>query len=213
MGERFNVSLRGQPFTLYRDQIEFDAPNYFSALFLGEFAESQTRTVHLSRSPELFRILVDYMSGYNVLPLAPSAIPATMTVDTALDNLQRDAEFYGLQRLVLLLRRTPSVTTVIAAYRAFGVADATVPLEDLLAGNLPPGVTLGPKGVGTASDGTWRPVAVKASGLLLTSVTSCILCSCAVLTCSFCLGSSTVAVCSNFSGRLSIPPCPDVLGC
>ncbi|KZV86369.1 hypothetical protein EXIGLDRAFT_226377 [Exidia glandulosa HHB12029] len=99
------VVLRGETFTLYRDQIEFDAPNYFTALFLDAPREP---TVALSRSPELFRIIVDYLSGYNVLPLATEMVPPTMTRETALANLLNDAEYYQLGGLVRLLRPAPS---------------------------------------------------------------------------------------------------------
>ncbi|KZV82664.1 hypothetical protein EXIGLDRAFT_778306 [Exidia glandulosa HHB12029] len=91
MLDKYTIILRGEPFTLYGDQIEFDGPNYFTNLFLGDFAESQTRVVELSRSPLLFRILVEYMSGYEVLPLQPASIPPTMSLEMALQNLERTA--------------------------------------------------------------------------------------------------------------------------
>ncbi|KZV82404.1 hypothetical protein EXIGLDRAFT_754983 [Exidia glandulosa HHB12029] len=95
MLDKYAVILRGERFTLYRDQIEFDAPNYFTSIFLGDFAESQTRSVELSRSPNLFRIIVNYLSGYTVLPLTAAVIPGDMTFDMARANLLRDAEFFA----------------------------------------------------------------------------------------------------------------------
>ncbi|KAH7100442.1 hypothetical protein BKA62DRAFT_706306 [Auriculariales sp. MPI-PUGE-AT-0066] len=37
---------RGETFTLFQDQIEFDAPNYFSMMFLGDFAEPRRAASH-----------------------------------------------------------------------------------------------------------------------------------------------------------------------
>ncbi|KAG8783846.1 hypothetical protein FRC12_019293 [Ceratobasidium sp. 428] len=91
--------MRGETFVLTRDQIEFDSPNYFSTCFLGEFAESRTRTLTLSRDPELFGIILDHLSGYEVLPLHSSAIPKRMSQELALHNLLVDARFYLLDGL------------------------------------------------------------------------------------------------------------------
>ncbi|KZV82397.1 hypothetical protein EXIGLDRAFT_592112, partial [Exidia glandulosa HHB12029] len=101
--DKYTVILRGESFELYRDQIEFDAPNYFSSLFLGDFAEAQTHSVELSRNPQLFRLILEHMSGYTILPLSLDAIPPLMTLNTARENLLRDAQFYGLQGLVTIL--------------------------------------------------------------------------------------------------------------
>ncbi|KZV86377.1 hypothetical protein EXIGLDRAFT_840829 [Exidia glandulosa HHB12029] len=170
MLDKYTVTLRGQVFALYRDQIEFDAPNYFSGLFLGDFSESQTRTVELSRSPDLFRIIVDYMSGYTILPLPATLVPLNMTSDVALENLARDAEFYGLQQLVELLRSHPSPKSpdsLFAPSQSFGLAGPMVLFSDLLGGSLPLGATCDQRGVGSARGGTWHPVPLKATGLVL----------------------------------------------
>ncbi|KAG9079700.1 hypothetical protein FS749_008302 [Ceratobasidium sp. UAMH 11750] len=100
MSKTYIVVMRGERFTLTQDQVEFDSPNYFTSCFLGEFAESQTRTVALSRDPDLFRIIIDYLSGYTVLPLHESALPERMDTDVALANLLADAQFYLLDGLV-----------------------------------------------------------------------------------------------------------------
>ncbi|KAG8687847.1 hypothetical protein FRC09_013250, partial [Ceratobasidium sp. 395] len=76
--------MRGETFVLTRDQIEFDSPNFFTSCFLGEFTESRTRTLTLSRDPELFRIILDHLSGYEVLPLHQSVIPNRMSPDLVL---------------------------------------------------------------------------------------------------------------------------------
>ncbi|KAG8741378.1 hypothetical protein FRC10_002943 [Ceratobasidium sp. 414] len=95
----YTVITRGEIFTLTRDQVEFDSPNYFTSCFLGESAESQTRTLTLSRDPNLFMIVLDYLSGYEVLPLHDSALPKRMGPDVARRNLLADARFYRLDRL------------------------------------------------------------------------------------------------------------------
>jgi hypothetical protein len=104
MPETYTVLMRKETFYLTRDQVEFDSPNYFTYCFLGDFTESQIRTLQLSRDPELFQIIIDYLSGYKILPLQEGGIPKRMSLDTALQNLLIDAEFYLLDRLVQQLR-------------------------------------------------------------------------------------------------------------
>lgn len=100
--DKFKVIARGVEFTLVRSQIEFDSPNFFTACFLGDFQESQTRTLEISRDPVLFGIVYDYLCGYTVIPLDESVIPARMSPATALINLRVDAEFYQLDGLIEL---------------------------------------------------------------------------------------------------------------
>ncbi|KZV82400.1 hypothetical protein EXIGLDRAFT_843784 [Exidia glandulosa HHB12029] len=167
MLDKYIVTLRGESFTLYRDQIEFDAPNYFSALFLGDFSESQTRTVELSRSPELFRIITNYMSGYTIVPLAVTSVPPEMTSDAALENLRRDAEFYGLQGLVALLSNPPPPPRFSAACDVFFLDHQVVDFADVLRGKLPPGVLFDERGVGTMKGQAWLAVPLLAVDTLL----------------------------------------------
>ncbi|KAG8687846.1 hypothetical protein FRC09_013249 [Ceratobasidium sp. 395] len=100
MPDKYTVEMRGEKFLLTRDQVEFDSPNYFTSCFLGEFTEAQTRTLTLSRDPELFKIILDYLSGYDVLPLHELMIPKRMNFNAALRNLLADAQFYQLDGLV-----------------------------------------------------------------------------------------------------------------
>lgn len=111
--DSFIVMVRDVEFTLTRSQVEFDSPNFFTACFLGNFQESQTRTVKISRDPVLFGIIFDYLCGYTVLPLTAGVIPSRMSPETALINLQVDAEFYQLDGLVQICisRSTPSVSS------------------------------------------------------------------------------------------------------
>ncbi|KAF8601050.1 hypothetical protein BDV93DRAFT_546022 [Ceratobasidium sp. AG-I] len=96
----FKVIVRDTTFKLSQSQIEFDSPNFFTACFLGDFQESQTRTLEISRDPDLFRIVLNYLCGYTILPLSEAAIPMTMTLGTALINLRVDAEYYQLNGLI-----------------------------------------------------------------------------------------------------------------
>lgn len=97
---KYKVTLRGEQFLLTESQIEFDAPNYFTMCFLGDFHEAQTRHLELSRDPDLFRIITDYLCGYKVLPLSDRVIPLRMSPALALANLRADASFYLLDGLV-----------------------------------------------------------------------------------------------------------------
>ncbi|QRV84529.1 hypothetical protein RhiJN_12545 [Ceratobasidium sp. AG-Ba] len=98
--EIYTVILRDTTFRLDRSQLEFDSPNYFTACFLGSFSESSAREIRLSRSPVLFSLIVDYLSGYTIFPLKDVG---GMASETALENLLADALFYGLDDLVGLL--------------------------------------------------------------------------------------------------------------
>ncbi|KAG8790788.1 hypothetical protein FRC12_011013 [Ceratobasidium sp. 428] len=117
MSEPYTVIMRGETFVLTRDQIEFDSPNYFTSCFLGEFTESRTRTLTLSRDPELFRIILDHLSGYEVLPLHSLAIPKRMSQELALHNLLIDARFYLLDGLIQRIGSTtqsPNSTSIVS---------------------------------------------------------------------------------------------------
>ncbi|KAG9085757.1 hypothetical protein FRC06_003460, partial [Ceratobasidium sp. 370] len=140
MSETYTIIMRGETFTLTRDQVEFDSPNYFTSCFLGEFTESRTRTLTLSRDPELFRIILDYLSGYDVLPLHTSVIPSRMSLDLALRNLLVDARFYLLDRLIRRIGasvKSPSPTTVnpptsyfMLTVQGLGSWDSPVPISE-----------------------------------------------------------------------------------
>ncbi|KDN34346.1 hypothetical protein RSAG8_12577, partial [Rhizoctonia solani AG-8 WAC10335] len=97
---KYTVVLRGQEFVLTKSQIEFDSPNYFTACFLGDFREAQTKRLELSRNPDCFKLIVEYLCGYEILPLDDQAIPSHMSADSALRNLRVDALFYQLDALV-----------------------------------------------------------------------------------------------------------------
>ncbi|CAE6406317.1 hypothetical protein ACGC1H_000330 [Rhizoctonia solani] len=98
--ESYTIFVQGEKFTLSHSQITFDSPNYFTTCFLGDFHESQTRSVELTRSPHMFPLIRDYLCGYMVLPLNDHSIPKGMTVTQTISNLKADALFYQLEGLV-----------------------------------------------------------------------------------------------------------------
>ncbi|CAE6481271.1 unnamed protein product [Rhizoctonia solani] len=96
----YTVILQDRKFTLTQSQVEFDSPNYFSKRFLGESHGSQTRHIKLNRDPDLFKIILNHLCGYTVLPLSAKQIPENMSSATVLSNLRSDAVFYQLNGLV-----------------------------------------------------------------------------------------------------------------
>lgn len=113
MDQKYTVIVRDEEFTLRKSQIDFDAPNYFTAIFLGDFSEGGTTTTTVDRNPDLFAIIVEYLSGYHILPLASKALPRTMDSKTAMLNLIEDAAFYGL------LLKTPLQPKIDFAWTGF----------------------------------------------------------------------------------------------
>ncbi|KAH8915765.1 hypothetical protein BT69DRAFT_1340928 [Atractiella rhizophila] len=100
----FQIFVRESEFTLSKTQIMFDSPNFFTRAFFGEFEEANSRSVRIDAHPQLFKIVIDYLSGYDVFPIADTAIPSTMSKDTALKNLMKDAAFLDLDRFTQLLQ-------------------------------------------------------------------------------------------------------------
>ncbi|CUA76216.1 hypothetical protein RSOLAG22IIIB_06143 [Rhizoctonia solani] len=127
---KYTVVLRGQEFILTKSQIEFDSPNYFTACFLGDFHEAQTKRLELSRSPDLFKLIIEHLCGYEILPLDNKANASHMSADSVLRNLRADALFYQLDglvkscdrvikprktgRLFMVIGRTSSSTTILS---------------------------------------------------------------------------------------------------
>ncbi|CAE7081134.1 unnamed protein product [Rhizoctonia solani] len=97
---KYTVVLRGQEFILTKSQIEFDSPNYFTSCFLGDFQEAKTKRLELSRNPDLFKLIIEHLCGYEILPLDEKSCPSHMPPDIALRNIRADALFYQLDGLV-----------------------------------------------------------------------------------------------------------------
>ncbi|KAF8750624.1 hypothetical protein RHS01_09043 [Rhizoctonia solani] len=92
----YKVIIEDQVFKLTKAQIHTDSPNYFTFHLIDKSEEE----VELTRDPHLFRIIVDYLNGYCVIPLRLDRLPPTMTPDIALANLRADADLeYRKQRL------------------------------------------------------------------------------------------------------------------
>lgn len=161
---KYTVILRDEEFTLRKGQLEFDAPNYFTALFLGDFAESSTTSVTLDRNPDLFALIVEYMSGYHILPISTRALPRTMDERSAMLNLIEDAAFYGLSRLHALLTM-PRQPTIDFAWT--GLAKRIVSFEDVLKGNMSPFANYTTSGLCAFEGGSMKPVIIFAQNIAL----------------------------------------------
>lgn len=128
--------VRDIEFTLSKGQITFDSPNLFTTSFLGDFSEAATRTLILDSDPEIFEIIVDYLSGYPILPFDKDELPPRMTVAKATRYLAKDADYLGLTRLRNLL---VSPSERFSAYA--GISSRRINLLDVLNDKLPDGMT------------------------------------------------------------------------
>lgn len=107
--DTFIINLRGVKIPITRTQIESDSPgdNIFASSLLGDFIESSSKTIKLDRNPGLFRIILDHLSGYTVLPLDSKLLKEYgligMSVERAIRYLLDDTEYYGFARFNALL--------------------------------------------------------------------------------------------------------------
>ncbi|TFK52619.1 hypothetical protein OE88DRAFT_1734589 [Heliocybe sulcata] len=160
MSPKYTLTVRGQEFRLSKRQIEFDSPNFFTACFLGSFQESSSKSVTLDRSPQLFAIIVEYLSGYEILPLPSTFVSERMDAAYVTRNLLVDADFYGLTGLKRLLT-TPSLPPSLGLEWA-GLARKIVTLPEVIGEHLPPGVEYVDGGLYSEEDGNQLPVLVSA---------------------------------------------------
>lgn len=172
---KYTIYVRDEEFTLCKSQIDFDAPNFFTAYFFGDFSEGATgrTTLHVDRNPELFAILAEYMSGYSIdaiLPFTPSSSSASastrvfpQTMDTR-RALAEDAAFFGLSKLHTMLTapRQPSMDLAWA-----GLSARVVCFEDVLRGNLPENVSYTTSGLCSFDCGAVRPVIIFARNIAI----------------------------------------------
>ncbi|KAG9088171.1 hypothetical protein FRC06_002193 [Ceratobasidium sp. 370] len=99
MPTELKVVVSGTKFVLTQDQFKVDGPNYFTdavAAHAGRFFGPQAK---VSRNPELFKLVVDFLNGYAVLPKdapLPKGMPCRKV---ALKNLIAEAKFYRLNSL------------------------------------------------------------------------------------------------------------------
>ncbi|KAI1795375.1 hypothetical protein LXA43DRAFT_1091030 [Ganoderma leucocontextum] len=61
LNDIYTLIVHGEHFELHHDQIIFDSPNYFTACFLLDFAESAKCTIRLSQNPTFFAVIVEYL--------------------------------------------------------------------------------------------------------------------------------------------------------
>jgi hypothetical protein len=129
-----------------------DSPNtnFFASCFLTEYQGSSSRTVELDKDPSLFAPIIQHLSGYKILPFAPSAVPTTMTPESAMENFAKNAAVLGLDELYRLL------TALILPLGLRGWSDWNGPIvtfEDVVSGSLPEGVSYTDKGLVSLIDG------------------------------------------------------------
>lgn len=100
----YEIILRGVKFTLEEENIRFDSPNYFTSYFFGEFEEGVQgkRELALNRHPDIFKLIFEYLCGYEIFPLADAVVPQMSNL-ALLQNLRRDALFYGLDGLTVII--------------------------------------------------------------------------------------------------------------
>ncbi|KAM0753679.1 hypothetical protein T439DRAFT_377839 [Meredithblackwellia eburnea MCA 4105] len=141
LGVTFRVFARTTPFDLTLSQIETDSPNFFTACFTHtpptspSFSEASSRILRTDRHPKLFAILVEYLSGYDVLPLRKESLPALWDVEMGMRNLLRDADYFGLEGLKVMLldglEKDPE-----REMRRFLRTERVIPYSEVLEGKL-----------------------------------------------------------------------------
>jgi hypothetical protein len=130
----YDVYVQGRLFSLYEEQIRFDSPNELARHFDAPhpyFRNKPAPPMHLARDPTLFGIIVQYLSGYDILPLSEKGLPSGMSVETALKNLMKDAQKLRLNNLVKLLKK-PTLPAKIDLRSWAGINTTLIPLQDLL---------------------------------------------------------------------------------
>jgi hypothetical protein len=141
MAGTFLVLVSGTEFWLSLAQIQYDAPNAFTQHFHPSIEDASAGpnqpSLVLDCDPELFAIIVQYLRGYDILPLAPTAVPRTLSLDAAKRGLLRDADVLHLSGLRSMLQASIDTTTKFLNWS--GVASEVVSLVDFLEGRDPAG--------------------------------------------------------------------------
>ncbi|KAK3805598.1 MAG: hypothetical protein J3Q66DRAFT_393383 [Benniella sp.] len=93
----YTIVVSGENFPVTLSAIQYDAPNFFSEIFLNPSREEYSaRVMYINRNPDIFRDIVKHMQGYFV----------AAKDEVHLENLVTDAYFYKLKRLIENLRQT-----------------------------------------------------------------------------------------------------------
>jgi hypothetical protein len=135
------VLIRGKEFHLSYAQIQFDAPNVFSDFVQDVQAgtDNSNGTLHLDINLDIFALIMEYMSGYTILPVPHPAIPRFMTHKTFMAGLMKDAGELRLSGLQSLLRN--SIVPAKAFLEQCGFSQTKLTLFDVLEGRTPAGST------------------------------------------------------------------------
>lgn len=96
----YQVFVRGIVFRLSKDQIEYDAPNFFTNRFdLAPNFDRYDAIVHLDFfNPIIFQIVIDYMCGDEIFPL-PKILAGTKTQEVVFITLKKYASYLALEGL------------------------------------------------------------------------------------------------------------------
>ncbi|PVF94822.1 hypothetical protein CPB86DRAFT_817714 [Serendipita vermifera] len=99
--EKYTIIVNEERFVFTRDQLESDPGNYFAQYFLLGFKEvpKGTREMEIEKEPLFFKLIQAHLRGYDIFPLPDHWIPSYMTKESALNNLFKEAQFYGLWNL------------------------------------------------------------------------------------------------------------------
>lgn len=89
----YTITLRGESFTLSHAQISFDSPNFFTAAFLGDFAEASSRTLSYDRRAELFSVIFEYLAGDDIFPIELDGL----SEKKAARAIRAEAEYFQLE--------------------------------------------------------------------------------------------------------------------
>ncbi|KIM21772.1 hypothetical protein M408DRAFT_301074 [Serendipita vermifera MAFF 305830] len=104
--QRYAIIVSGERFHFTRDQLESEPGNYFATYFFGGFQEAtnNVKELILEKDPLLFKHIQTHLRGYKVFPIPKEYLPAYMDEVTALENLEKDADFFGLESLCRLTK-------------------------------------------------------------------------------------------------------------
>ncbi|KAG0337002.1 hypothetical protein BG004_007822 [Podila humilis] len=93
----YTIVVSGENFPVTLSAIQYDAPNFFTEVFLNQVREEYTtRIMYIDRNPDVFRDIIKHMQGYYV----------AARDEVHLENLMMDAHFFKLKRLITSLRQT-----------------------------------------------------------------------------------------------------------
>ncbi|KAG9124431.1 hypothetical protein FRC07_011673 [Ceratobasidium sp. 392] len=99
MPSELQVIVSGIKFVLTQDQFKVDGPNYFTDAVAAHTGHFRGPQVKVSRNPELFKLVVDFLNGYDVMPQGAPLPAGIASRKVALRNLIAEAKFYRLSSL------------------------------------------------------------------------------------------------------------------